>query len=94
MSAEDKVLKKENKTLGTSLYFQFGWGVENGIEAVLPHFLFLNRDESQDVAGLEVCMVHRRHVTVFDVECDDSKCDLLRPSVEMVLNFNLLVNPE
>ena len=70
VSAKDKAVGKD-KTLGTSLYFQFGLGLDDGIQAVLPQFLFLNRSESQGDVGLEICMLHRRHVTIFDVECAD-----------------------
>jgi len=70
VAAKDKVFKKDNKTLGTSLFFQFGLGLNQGIQAVVPQFLFLNRSESE---GLEICMLHRRHASVFDVDCEDRK---------------------
>ena len=55
----------------TSLRFQFGLGLENGIEDLVAQLLLLNRTEGKSEIGLEICMLHRRHVTVFDVNCKE-----------------------
>ena len=82
---ELKVWSKEKSadhksTLGTSMRFQFGLGLEQGVEAVVPQLLLLTRSEEKGVLGLEVCMLHRRNINVFDVSCDESKCYLISVS--------------
>ena len=55
----------------TSLHFQFGSGLENGVEDLVPQLLLLNRAEGHSQIGLEICMLHRRHATMFDVNCKE-----------------------
>lgn len=69
---EVSVKSKRPVQTKTVLDFQFSLGLENGIKTIIPQLLILNSNLDHCASGQEICLLHRRHTTIFDVYGRDS----------------------